>query len=184
MLLAACGGGGSSSAGPQSPASVPDGSGSLAIDMSGVWAIADAQILASNAANPLPPINGTPFVHDVDRIVSIGGISVSPESLTVLLDAPLLTYVNRLDGQTLHYSVLVDRRANGGTREEIVVAGGSLDPDTIAVEAYASAQRIADPEPVFVLSRYLLERVVPTPVVLDPPVVDHRSPFAPAVGAR
>ena len=92
------------------------------------------------------------------RIQSIGGLSVAPSFLELILGSPLNFYVNLLDGRTLLYGVIVDNRANGGTREQVGLAGGTIDDNTISVEAYTSTQTATATDPVFTLTRYLLVR--------------------------
>ncbi|HEB53413.1 MAG TPA: hypothetical protein ENI87_09185 [bacterium] len=186
MLAAACngsgGGGGEtqSPTGPQFPAVVPNGAGNLSITMAGTWTIQDAAVIETNAATPAPPLNGTPFVLDAQRILTIGGLSVAPDDLALFLGAQLVSYVNMTDGRTLFYGVTVDRRPAGGTREEIALAGGAIDADTIAVEAFSSTQSPSQVEPEFVRSRYTLVRV-PSPATVVPVGIE---PLEAAFGAR
>lgn len=165
MLLAgACSGGGGGGGGtpemPSTPsARVPEGTGIVPIQMTGLWEISDAVVIETNSPNPVPPLNGTVFQIGPDGIETIAGLSVEPDFLEVLLGAPLESYVNELDGRTLMYAVVVDRRATGGTREAVAVAGGAFDPDAISVEALSSSQSPTDSEPVYTLSRYSLVRL-------------------------
>src|SRR5690606_5859686 len=116
------------------------GAGRIPIVMAGTWQIQGATIIDTNATNPAPPLNGTVFVMEPGRVVSIAGLSVDPVGLTQLLGVPLDTYVNQVDDRTVFYGLVVDRRASGLTREEVAVAGGAINADTISVEAYASTQ--------------------------------------------
>tara|TARA_R110002096_G_scaffold14256_5_gene49711 strand:- start:4529 stop:5146 length:618 start_codon:yes stop_codon:yes gene_type:complete len=159
--IAACSGGSGGPSVPQIAANVPDGAGSVTIAMTGSWEIRNAVVIDSNSANPVPPLNGTTFTIQPDKVVSIGGLPVDPDGLALLLGAPLDSYVNEVSDRTLFYGLVVDRRAAGMTREEVAVAGGSLNADTIAVEAYSSSQSPAAADPVFTLSRYELVRVAP-----------------------
>lgn len=160
MLCACSGGGGGGAAAPEAgpPASVPDGTGITPIQMTGTWEIQNATVIDSSSTDPAPPLNGTTFRIDGETIVEIGGLSVAPEFLSILLGAPLESYVNEVNGLTLMYQVVVDRREAGGTREEIAVAGGAFDPDSISVEAYSISQSPNDAQPVYTLSRYSLIR--------------------------
>ena len=101
------------------------------------------------------------------RVQTIGLLPVNPDQLTLLLGSPPEYYVNQVDGKTIFYGVIVDRRAANDTRLEIAVAGGALDADTISVEAYSSAQGPNDPEATYVVSRYQLARVTPPAVPAD-----------------
>lgn len=170
--LAACSGSSSGGAappvGPQIAAGVPAGSGLQSIQMTGTWEIRNSQIVDTNSPTPDPAINGTQFVIDSGRVQTIGLLPVNPDQLTLLLGSPPEYYVNQVDGKTIFYGVIVDRRAANDSRLEIAVAGGALDTDTIAVEAYSSAQGPNDLEPIYVVSRYQLARVAqPAPVQLE-----------------
>lgn len=167
--IAACSGSGGGLSDPEIAASVPDGAGLLPINMTGSWEVRNSVVISSNSANPEPPANGTVFVLDSTQVVSIGGLPLDPDGLRLLLGAPLDSYVNQVSSRTLFYGLAVDRRAIGMTREEVAVAGGSLDADTMAVETYSSSQAPNTAEPVVTLSRYQLVRVAPA------------SPSAPAL---
>ena len=132
------GGGGGSPASPDIPAALPEGSGAIAIEMAGTWAIQNATIIETNAAVPVPPVNGTQFVIEPTRVVSIGGLSVDPDDLATILGAPLASYVNQVDASRVFYGLVVDRRSTGGTRAETALAGGALDANTISVEAFTT----------------------------------------------
>jgi hypothetical protein len=162
--LGACsgGGGGGGATAPQIAASVPNGAGTVAIVMAGTWQIQNATVIDSNSTQPVPPLNGTTFVIEPGRVVSIGGLPVDAAGLQVLLGAPLDSYVNQVDDRTVFYGLIVDRRSAMQSREEVAVAGGALDADTISVEAYTSTQAPSAAEPIFTLSRYQLVRVAPT----------------------
>ncbi len=161
VMFGACGGGGGGEVAEivsQPSASVPDGTGIVTIPMTGLWQIRNAVVIDSNSANPVAPSNGTTFWIEPGAILEIAGVSVSPDSLSSLLGAPLESYVNEVDGLTLMYQVVVDRRATGGTREETAIAGGAFDLDSISVEAFSSSQSPTDSQPVYTLSRYTLFR--------------------------
>jgi len=151
-------GGGGSDVAPTPTVSVPEGSGLQAIEMAGSWEVRLAEVVSSSVPEPVAPENGTVFVLDESRILSMDGLDIQPDPLVQLFGAPLEVYVNEVDGQTLMYRVVVDTRADGGTREETVVAGGSLDVDSIAVEAMTSSQSATDVQPSYTLCRYTLFR--------------------------
>jgi len=130
--------------------------------MAGTWQISNAAIVDTNSTSPAPPINGTTFVIELARVVSIAGLSVDPVGLTQLLGVPLDSYVNQVDDRTVFYGLVVDRRDSGLSREEVAVAGGAINADTISVEAYSSTQAPGVAEPIFTLSRYDLVRVAGT----------------------
>lgn len=161
-IFGACsnsGSGSNSNSDPQIGATVPNGSGDIPITMPGNWQIQNAEVIETNSATPAPPINGSVFVVDIDRLVSISGLLVDPESLSNLLGSPLDSYVNLVTDSTIFYGVIVDRRSQGESREEVALAGGSLDADTIMVEAYISSQEPGDSEATYTLSQYQLGRI-------------------------
>lgn len=143
---------------PDLPVAVPSGTGTLAIDMPGIWTIQDTIIVETNAAVPNPPFNGTVFEFEPTRIASIGGLSVTPGDLIAIIGSPLVSYVNVIDSSTVFYGLVVDQRASGGLRLETALAGGAVDANTIAVEAYNSSQSPSDVVPRFTRSRYVLVR--------------------------
>ncbi len=153
------GSGGNGNSDPQIGANVPGGSGDIPITMSGIWQIQNAEVLETNSATPAPPLNGSVFIIDSDRLVSISGLLVDPASLADLLGSPLGAYVNLVTDSTMFYGVIVDRRSEGESREEVALAGGSLDADTILVEAYISYQAPGDSEATYTLSQYQLGRI-------------------------
>jgi hypothetical protein len=160
-LVAACssGGGGGGPSGPDIPAAVPEGAGGVQIDMAGTWVIQNATVVETNATVPDPPVDGTMFQFEPTRIATIGGLSVDPDDLAAIIGAPLISYVNQIDASRVFYGLVVDRRPSGGTRLETALAGGAVDANTIAVEAFNSLQAPNDVEPMFTRSRYLLVRV-------------------------
>jgi len=143
--------------------------------MAGTWEIQNAVVIDSNSTAPVPPLNGTAFVIEPGKVVSIGGLPVDPESLTLLLGAPLDSYVNQVDDRTLFYGLVVDRRAAGQTREEIAVAGGSIDENTISVEAFSSSQSPSASEAIYTVSRYQLVRSAPSAPAMMEPATEPRS---------
>jgi hypothetical protein len=171
--LAACsgGGGGGGGAGPQIPAGVPAGSGAVAIQMVGTWQLGNVSVVETNSML-VPTPDGTPFVIGPTALLSIGGLSVAQADLEVLLGVALDAYVNQLDGRTLLYGVLVDQRASGGVRDQVAVAAGSIDDNTIAVEGFISTQGVNDAEAQFVRWRGLLGRVSPAIFVPEPVLPD------------
>ena len=163
VMFGACGGGGGGGGEvaeivPQPSASVPDGTGIVMIPMTGLWEIRNVVVIDSNSANPVAPLNGTTFWIEPGSILEIAGMSQSRDSLSSLFGAPLESYVNEVDGLTLMFQVVVDRRATGGTREEHAIAGGAFDLDSISVEAFLSSQSPTDSQPVYTLARYTLFR--------------------------
>lgn len=161
-LIAACSGGGGGG-GNGVNARVPDGSGQLAIQMAGTWEIRQAQVIDTNDPNAAAPLNGTPIVLGVQSVQSIGGLSVARTDLETVLGFPLDLYVNQLDGKTILYGVGYDRRAQGGVRQQVGVAAGSLDDNTIAVEQFTSTQTASQQSEVFVRARYQLVRLGVSP---------------------
>lgn len=156
-LATACGGGGGGN-GLGIPVGVPGGSGQLPIQMAGTWEIRGSTVIDTNDPAAVAPLNGTPLVIGVQGVISLGGLSVSRADIEALLGFPLDLYVNQLDGRTLLYGLSFDRRAQGGERSQVGVAGGSVDDNTIAVEQYSSVQRVGQDE-VYIRSRYTLARV-------------------------
>lgn len=154
---------------PELPAQLPLGSGGVAIDMSGMWSIEDAVIIESNSVAPTPPLNGTLFEMEPTRIAAIGGLSVAPSDLAILVGVPLVSYVNVVDSSTVFYGIIVDQRASGGLRVETALAGGSVGPDTISIEAYNSTQAPNEVVPTFTRARYRLARVAGTTPLLHRP---------------
>jgi len=158
---------------PGLPVSVPDGAGLLAIDMVGTWTIAATEILDTNSPNPEPPIDGTVFQFETDRIATIGGLSVDPFTLQGVLGAPLATYVNMVDGSVVLYHIVVDTRSSGGVRAETALAGGSIGNNVLLVEAYNSVQTSGQVDPLFTRSRYVLLRTTSaTPLIHEPEALD------------
>lgn len=170
-ILAACssGSGGGGPTGPDIPASVPDGAGGVQIEMAGTWVIQNATVLETNSPIPDPPVDGTMFQLEPERIATIGGLSVDPDDLAAIIGAPLVSYVNQVDGARVFYGVVIDTRASGGTRVETALAGGAVDANTIAVEAFNSVQTPSNEEPLFTRSRYLLVRAPGTTPLLHRP---------------
>jgi hypothetical protein len=172
-LAAACSG--SSRSAPPDPqvgASVPTGAGGVVIAMVGTWEIRDAQIVETNNPSPVPPLTGTRVEIGADSITSIGGLGVSRANLEAVLGAALESYVNQQNGRTLFYGLVVDQRATGGLRQQVGVAGGAVDANTIAVEAFESVQPASQAQAVFTRSRYTLARVATTsPLWLEEPAV-------------
>lgn len=166
----ACSGGGGGGAPPSEvAATVPEGTGKLAIQMAGTWAIQGAAVVETNSPTPEAPVNGTLVVLDGSGIVSIAGLSVARADLEALLGTALTFYVNRADGRTVLYGIGTDRFAQGGPREVVGVAGGSFNDNSIAVESYTSRQPTAASPEIFVRSRYMLTRVdTAAPVGLAP----------------
>lgn len=163
LFAAACGGGGGGSGGGGAtpfpvPATVPPGSGQLTIQMAGTWKIRDAVIVDTNSPSPATPANGTTIAFDGKGIVSIAGLSVARTDLEALLGTTLTFYFNEANGKTVLYGLGTDRFAVGGTRDQIGVAGGSLDDNTIAVESFTSTQQDAASPVIFVRARYFLAR--------------------------
>jgi len=158
---------------PGLPVSVPDGAGLLAIDMVGTWTIAATEILDTNSPVPEPPVDGTVFQFETDRIATIGGLSVDPFTLENVLGAPLATYVNMIDGSVVLYHIAVDTRSSGGVRAETALAGGSIGNNVLLVEAYNSVQASGQVEPLFTRSRYVLLRTTSaTPLIHEPEELD------------
>lgn len=165
-LLAACGGGGGGGGGGVNPspvsAAVPAGSGQVAIDMVGLWRVEAATFLDSNDPVRLPPPPaGTVIEIGATGIVSIGGLPVERALLEAALGFPLTLYVNQLDGKTLFYGLRYDRLAQGGGLQDVGLAGGSLDADSISVEQFTSLRDDPASDAVFTRVRYRLRRVLP-----------------------
>ena len=154
---------------PELPAQLPIGAGAAVIDMAGLWSIQEAVIIEANTATPTPPLPGTLFEMEPTRIASISGLSVAPADLAILIGAPLVSYVNVVDGSTVFYGIVVDQRASGGLRVETALAGGSVGPDTISVEAFNSTQAPNEVVPTFTRARYQLVRVAGTTPLLHRP---------------
>ena len=154
---------------PDLPAKMPIGAGEAVIDMAGLWSIQDAVIIETNTATPTPPLNGTLFQLEPTRIAAIGGLSVAPADLAILIGAPLVSYVNVVEGSTVFYGIVVDQRASGGLRVETALAGGSVGPDSISVEAFNSTQAPNEVVPTFTRARYQLVRVAGTTPLLHRP---------------
>lgn len=157
LLAAACGGGGGGGTGIE--AKVPAGSGQRTIQMVGTWEIRQAVVIDTNDPAAAAPLNGTQVVIGVQGVVSIAGLSVSRSDLETVLGFPLDAYLNQQDGRTVLYGIASDRRAQSGILQEIGLAAGSVDDDTIAVEQFASTQTASQQSPVFVRSRYSLVRI-------------------------
>jgi hypothetical protein len=120
----------------------------------------------------VPPLTGTRVEIGADSITSIGGLGVSRANLEAVLGAALETYVNQQNGRTLFYGLVVDQRATSGLRQQVGVAGGAVDANTIAVEAFESVQLASQAQAVFTRSRYTLARVATTsPLWIEEPAV-------------
>lgn len=157
-LFAACsGGGGGSDSGV--PARVPDGTGKVAIQMIGTWEIRSATVIDTNDPAAQPPLNGTRIVIGPQGVASIAGLSVVRTELEAVLGFPLDVYVNQVDGKTILYGLGYDRRAQGGLRQQVGLAAGSVDDNSIAVEQFTSTQTPSQANEVFVRSRYTLARL-------------------------
>jgi hypothetical protein len=157
--FAACsGGGGGGGGGPQIPASVPAGSGGVTIQMAGTWQLGNVAVVETNSMLAPTP-DGTQFVIGPTALLSIGGLSVAQGDLEALIGVALEAYVNQVDGRTLQYGVIVDQRATGGVRDQVAVAAGSVNDNTIAVEGFISTQGVNDVDPRFVRWRGVLSRV-------------------------
>jgi hypothetical protein len=175
-LLAGCSNSGSSTTAdgqpagdPGIPVAVPDGAGGVQIDMAGTWVIAAAEVIETNAPTPNPPFNGTVFQFEPDRIATIGGLSVDPDDLALILGGPLASYVNVIDASRVFYGLTVDNRPTGGSRLESALAGGAISNNAILVEAYNSEQLANQPLPYYTRSRYVLLRVPGTTPLLHRP---------------
>lgn len=172
--LCGCSRGGSSDSTPQIGANVPNGAGIVSIMTPGLWEIQNAEVIDTNSPRPAPPINGSVFEIDLGRIVSISGLPVDPASLSTLLAAPLEQYVNIVTDRTIFYGLIVDRRSEGESREEVALAGGSVDANTIMVEAFISFQAPGDPDATYTLSQYKLVRIPSSaPLMSTPEKGDH-----------
>lgn len=160
-LLTACGGGGGGggTSTPSVPAAVPSGTGQITIQMIGTWEIRSSVVVDTNDPAAQPPLNGTLLVIGAQGVASIGGLSVAQPDLEAVLGFPLDSYVNQVNGKTVLYGLASDRRAQGGIRQQIGVAAGSVDDATISVEQYTSLQSAAQASAVFVRSRYTLAKV-------------------------
>jgi hypothetical protein len=157
--LAACGGGGGGGGTPSVPAQVPSGSGRTTIQMVGTWEIRAATVIESNDPQSLPPLNGTRIEIGFDGIERINGFSVARADLEAVVGFPLTWYFNQADGRTIIYGANFDRIAQGGTMEQVGLAGGSLNDNMIAVEQF-NGRRLGAQEPeYFTRSRYTLVRV-------------------------
>jgi hypothetical protein len=164
-----CGGSTTAAVTPELPVAVPSGTGMVVIDMAGTWVIDDAVIIETNAPVPNPPFNGTLFELEPTRVSSIGGLSVAPGDLIAVIGSPLVSYVNLIDASTVFYGLVIDQRATGGERIETALAGGAVDTNTIAVEAYNSTQSPSDVIPRYTRSRYVLVRTPGTTPLLHRP---------------
>lgn len=156
-LVTACGGGGGG--GPQVPAVVPNGSGNVTIQMAGTWEIHNSTVVDTNDPTAAAPANGTPIVIGTQGLVSLGGLSVAQGDLEALLGFPLDVYVNQADGRKVLYAIGFDRRAQGGIRQQVGLAAGSVDDNTMAVEQFVSNQTATQQSEVYTRSRYTLTRV-------------------------
>jgi hypothetical protein len=134
-------------------------------------------IMETNVPTALPPASGTLVAIGPGEIVSIAGLSVRREDLETLLGGPLDLYVNRVDGRTAFYGATLDRRSQGGTREEVALAGGSVNADTIAVEQITSTQLANAATPAFVRARYTLVRAATSLVLGAVPAPDPARPL-------
>ncbi|HEX5054206.1 MAG TPA: hypothetical protein VFZ65_20675 [Planctomycetota bacterium] len=165
MLSVACSGGGGGGGpivdpGPVLPApvQVPAGSGGLRITMAGTWEIRNTMLVDTNNSTPVLPIDGTRIVIDSTGITSIRGFSVDRTELETILGFPFDWYVNQVDGKTMLYGLGYDRRAQGGAREQVGLAGGTIDDNTIVVDSFSSTQASGQDE-VFQRASYTLARV-------------------------
>ncbi|MCU0862549.1 MAG: hypothetical protein MUC36_02045 [Planctomycetes bacterium] len=166
--LVACGGGGGGT--PSVPAQVPSGTGRTTIQMIGTWEIRAATVLESNDPAALPPLNGTRIVIGVDQVERINGFSVSRQDLEAVVGVPLRWYFNRADGRTVIYGASVDLSAQGGIVEEVGLAGGSVDENTISVEQFNSRRATPQASELFTRARFTLARIAPSSVQLEPAV--------------
>ncbi|MEO6598104.1 MAG: hypothetical protein ABIP94_25450 [Planctomycetota bacterium] len=166
-LLLACsgGGGGASPVVPPLPApvQVPPGSGGLRITMAGTWEIRGSTLVDTNSPNPILPVDGTKIVIGSTGsgsvgILSIGGFTVDRTLLEALLGFAFDWYVNEADGKILLYGLGYDRRARGGIREQVGLAGGTIDDNSIAIESYSSTQ-VAGQDEVYQRAHYTLARL-------------------------
>jgi hypothetical protein len=157
FALVACGGGGDD--GPGVEARVPSGSGRVTIQMAGTWEVRDASVVDSNDPAPALPLNGTQVVIGPNSVLSIAGFSTAQPDLEAFLGFPLSFYFNQADGRTVVYAAHIDRVTQGGGREEVGVAGGSVDDNTISVEQWNSRRANSTSPELFTRSRYLLARV-------------------------
>ncbi len=162
-------GGGGGAAADGIAAQVPAGTGLVAIEMAGTWEIRAAVVMDTNATDAQPPASGTQVSIGAAAVESIAALSVRRDDLEALLGAPLELYVNQLDGRTVFYAVTFDRRAHGGTREVVALAGGSVNADTIAVEQFTSTLPANGATAAFVRSRYNLVRVASSVQLGAPP---------------
>lgn len=170
LVLAACGGGGGGgSGGPAVNAQVPAGSGQVAIQMAGTWEIRDSALVETNDPTPTLPLNGTRIVIGPQGIVSIGGFPTARADLETFLALPLDWYVNQVDSKTILYGLSYDRLSLAGAKEQVGLAGGSMNVDAMAVEQWNSRQNTSATTERFTRSRYTLARVA-TALELPPAV--------------
>ncbi len=163
LILLACGGGGGGGGGdtPSLVANVPTGSGQVPIQMLGTWEIRDPVVLETNDPAPSLPLAGARIVIGAQGVASIGGFSTVRADLEAFLTFPLDWYVNQIDGKTVLYGLSYDRLSRSGPKEQVGLAGGSLNVDTIAVEQWNSKQDSPTATPRQTRSRYLLARIAP-----------------------
>ena len=130
-----------------------DISGTPRVVVTAVLAIADSSLILvrgttlvdTTSTNPTLPVDGTKIVIGTNAngsvgILSIGGFSVDRTLLEGLLGFAFDWYVNEADGKTLLYGLGYDRRAQGGTREQVGLAGGTIDDNSIVIESYSSTK--------------------------------------------
>lgn len=158
LLLVACGGGGGGG-GPSVNAQVPAGAGQITIPMPGTWEIRDVALVETNDPAPPLPVNGARVVIGSQGLLAIGPFSTVRSDLETFLTFPLDWYVNQIDGKTVLYGLSYDRLALGGAKEQVGLAGGSVNIDTIAVEQWNSRQENSAAPERFTRSRYTLARV-------------------------
>jgi hypothetical protein len=159
LLAAACSRSPGPAPDPGIAATVPAGTGVVSTDLTGTWEIRAGVVMETNLPNLAPPASGTIVVIAPGALASIGGLGVSRPELESVLGAPLDLYVNRVDGRTVIYGLTLDRRATGGTREEVALAGGTVNADTLAVEQYTSTLQPNAATAGYTLARYTLVRV-------------------------
>ena len=156
---------------------MPAGTGALEIDMAGTWTVQGVTVVDTNNSTQAPPPEDLEFVMQGDRILSIGGLDVSPVTLSLLL-GPLSLYVNQGDGKTIFYAVTVDTRSTNGSLETVALAGGSVDDHTISIEAFVSSRSSSETESRYTRSRYLLRRSAAAPASIDVARLHAEEPLA------
>lgn len=162
LLSVAC----SNSKGPVVPAKVPAGTGTQQIQMNGRWLIQNVTVVEASSASVAPPLANTEIVIENGAVMSIGGFTVARTQLEAFLGFPLDFYINAANGLTVLYGLGYDRLSQSGSREQVGLAGGSVDADTISVESFSSVRPNSQSDEMFIRSRYTLARVT-APVLLD-----------------